>query len=34
LAYRAQLYVGLLLPGSLVPCLLALKWRVRERLSG
>lgn len=34
LAYRAQLYVGLLLPGSLVPRLLALKWRLRERLSG
>jgi glycosyltransferase involved in cell wall biosynthesis len=34
LAYRAQLYVGLRLPGSLVPRLLALKWRVRERLSG
>jgi glycosyltransferase involved in cell wall biosynthesis len=34
LAYRAQLYVGLLLPGSLVPRLLALKWRLRERFSG
>jgi len=34
LAYRAQLYVGLLLPGSLVPRLLALKWRLRARLSG
>jgi glycosyltransferase involved in cell wall biosynthesis len=30
LAYRAQLYVGLLLPGWLVPRLLALKWRVRS----
>jgi glycosyltransferase involved in cell wall biosynthesis len=34
LAYRAQLYAGLLLPGSLVPGLLALKWRLRARLSG
>ena len=29
LAYRAQLRVGLLLPGSLVPRLLAIKWRLR-----
>jgi glycosyltransferase involved in cell wall biosynthesis len=34
LAYRAQLLAGLLLPGSLVPRLLALKWRLRARLSG
>ena len=34
LAYRAQLRVGLLLPGSLVPRLLALKWRLRPLLSG
>jgi glycosyltransferase involved in cell wall biosynthesis len=34
LAYRAQLYVGLLLPGSLVPRLLALKWALRARVSG
>jgi glycosyltransferase involved in cell wall biosynthesis len=34
LAYRAQLYAGLLLPGSLVPGVLALKWRLRARLSG
>jgi glycosyltransferase involved in cell wall biosynthesis len=34
LAYRAQLQAGLLLPGWLVPRLLALKWRVRTRLGG
>ncbi|HEX6023494.1 MAG TPA: hypothetical protein VFZ00_15980, partial [Solirubrobacter sp.] len=34
LAYRAQLYTGLVLPGWLVPRLLALKWRVRARLTG
>jgi glycosyltransferase involved in cell wall biosynthesis len=34
LAYRAQLLVGLALPASLVPRLLALKWRVRSQLSG
>jgi len=31
LAYRAQLRLGLLLPGSLVPRLLALKWRLQPR---
>jgi glycosyltransferase involved in cell wall biosynthesis len=34
LAYRAQLYLGLLLPGSLVPRLLGLKWRLLGRLAG
>jgi glycosyltransferase involved in cell wall biosynthesis len=34
LAYRVQLWVGLLLPGWLVPRLLALKWRLRSRLGG
>jgi glycosyltransferase involved in cell wall biosynthesis len=34
LAYRAQLYAGLVMPGWLVPRLLALKWRLRARLIG
>jgi glycosyltransferase involved in cell wall biosynthesis len=34
LAYRAQLLTGLVLPGWLVPRLLALKWRLRARVSG